>query len=133
MLSDPVSEVDQPVQDLLAALVKFLSKRVKRLSCEARPGFTTREAMDVYVKLLRAATSRRQSDADFAHNLTLASELRPDDESYFARMTRANVLPHRSWLMANERRHQMRLAVGPVLRRLGRHALPGRRLGRLPA
>jgi amidase len=109
MLSDPVSEVDQPVQDLLAALVKFLSKRVKKLSCEARPGFTTSEAMEVYVKLLRAATSRRQSDADFAQNLTRAGELRPDDESYFARMTRANVLAHRSWLMANERRHQMRL------------------------
>ncbi|MGE0005321.1 MAG: amidase [Parvibaculaceae bacterium] len=109
MLSDPVSEVDQPVQDLLAALVKFLSKRVKKLSTDARPAFTTAEAMDVYVRLLRAATSRRQSDADFARNLERAAELRPGDESYFARMTRANVLPHRSWLIANERRHQMRL------------------------
>ncbi|MGE0241351.1 MAG: amidase, partial [Parvibaculaceae bacterium] len=109
MLSDPVSEVDQPVQDLLAALVKFLSNRVKKLSLTARPGFTTSEAMDVYVKLLRAATSRRQSDADFAQNLRRAGGLKPDDESYFARMTRAHVLPHRSWLMVNERRHQMRL------------------------
>ncbi|WP_119272681.1 amidase [Taklimakanibacter deserti] len=109
MLSDPVSEVDQPVQDLLGQLVRFLSKRVKKLSTDARPAFTTVEAMDVYVKLLRAATSRRQSDADFALNLKRVSELRPADESYFARMTRANVLPHRSWLMANERRHQMRL------------------------
>jgi amidase len=110
MLTDPVSEVDQPVQDLLAALVKFLSKKVKKLSLTARPAFSTHEAMDVYVRLLRSATSRRQSDADFASNLKRASELKPDDESYFARMTRANVLPHRSWLMTNERRHQMRLA-----------------------
>jgi amidase len=109
MLSDPVSEVDQPVQDLLAALVKFLSKQVKKLSLTARPAFTTAEAMDLYIKLLRSATSRRQSDADFALNQKRASELKPDDESYFARMTRANVLPHRAWLMANERRHQMRL------------------------
>ena len=109
MLSDPVSEVDQPVQHLLGQLVKFLSKRVKRLSLTSRPAFTTAEAMDVYVKLLRAATSRRQSDADFALNLKRVGELKPGDETYFARMTRANVLPHRSWLMTNERRHQMRL------------------------
>ncbi|MGE3876537.1 MAG: amidase [Parvibaculaceae bacterium] len=109
MLTDPVSEVDQPVQDLLGELVKFLSKRVKKLSLTARPGFTASEAMAVYVKLLRSATSRRQSDQDFARNLELAGTLRPDDESYFARMTRANVLAHRAWLMANERRHQLRL------------------------
>jgi amidase len=109
MLSDPVSEVDQPVQDLLAALVKFLSKKVNKLSLTARPGFTTAEAMDVYVKLLRSATSRRQSDEEFGKNLQRVTGLKPDDQSYFARMTRANVLAHRSWLMANERRHQMRL------------------------
>src|SRR4029078_2994461 len=109
MLSDPVSEVDQPVQDLLAALVKFLSKKVNKLSLTARPGFTPAEAMDVYVKLLRSATSRRQSDEEFGKNLQRVTGLKPDDQSYFARMTRANVLAHRSWLMANERRHQMRL------------------------
>ena len=45
MLSDSVSEVDQPVQDLIAKLAQFLSKKVKRISHEARPDFTTREAM----------------------------------------------------------------------------------------
>jgi amidase len=109
MLTDPVSEVDQPVQDLLAALVNFLSKRVKKLSMTARPGFTTDEAMELYVRLLRAATSRRLSDEEFARNLERARGLKSDDESYFARMTRANVLAHRAWLMANERRHQLRL------------------------
>jgi amidase len=109
MLSDPVSEVDQPVQDLLEQLVKFLSKRVKKLSMTARPDFTTSEAMDLYVKLLRSATSRRQSDEEFARNLERVLEFKPDDESYFAQMTRAYVLAHRGWLKANERRHQMRL------------------------
>ena len=109
MLSDPVSEVDQPVQDLLGQLVRFLSKRAKKLSLTARPAFTTREAMDVYIQLLRSATSRRQSDADFALNQKRAAAFRPGDASYFAQMTRAYVLAHRSWLMANERRHQMRL------------------------
>lgn len=109
MASDPVSEVDQPVQDLVGKLAGFLSKRVKRLSLTARPDFSTREAMDVYIQLLRSATSRRQSDADFASNRALADGFAANDSSYFAQMTRAYVLPHRSWLMANERRHQMRL------------------------
>jgi amidase len=109
MLTDPVSEVDQPVQDLLGQLVKFLSKKVKRLSLTARPAFPTREAMDIYITLLRAATSRRQSDAEFALNQKRVADFRPDDDSYFAHMTRAYVVAHRSWLAANERRHQMRL------------------------
>jgi amidase len=109
MLTDPVSEVDQPVQDLLGQLVKFLSSRVKRLSLTARPAFATAEAMEIFIRLLRSATSRRQSDAEFALNQKRVAEFRPDDDSYFAQMTRAYVLPHRSWLAANERRHQMRL------------------------
>jgi amidase len=110
MLTDAVSEVDQPVQDLIARLADFLKKKVKKMSFEARPAFSAREAMDVYVALLRAATSRRQSDEDFARNTALAKRFKPEDNSYFAAMTRANVLAHRSWLMVNERRHQMRLA-----------------------
>jgi amidase len=109
MLSDPMSEVDQPVQDLIAGLAAWLQKRVKKLSMAARPAFSTREAMDVYVALLRAATSRRQSDEEFAANSERAKELAPQDMSYYAQMLRAYVTPHRSWLMANERRHQMRL------------------------
>jgi amidase len=109
MLTDPVSEVDQPVQDLLGQLVKFLSSRVKRLSLTARPAFATAEAMEIFIRLLRSATSRRQSDAEFALNQKRVAEFRPDDDSYFAQMTRAYVLPHRSWLAANKRRHQMRL------------------------
>ena len=109
MLSDPVSEVDQPVQDLISKLGQFLTRKVKKISFEARPAFSTREAMDVYIALLRSATSRRQSDTDFASNLKLTQGLAEGDDSYFAQMTRAYVMPHRTWLQVNERRHQMRL------------------------
>jgi amidase len=110
MLSDPVSEVDQPVQDMIAKLADFLGPRVKSLSMTARPDFSTREAMEVYVALLRAATSRRQTDADFAANTQKVSDLAAGDHSYYAQMLRAHVLPHRGWLQVNEHRHHMRLA-----------------------
>lgn len=109
MLTDPESEVDQPVQDLIAGFAKFLERRVRKLSMTARPEFSTREAMDIYIALLRSATSRRQTDEDFAENTRKVAAFRDDDDSYYARMTRAYVMPHRSWLMVNERRHQMRL------------------------
>ena len=109
MLTDPVSEVDQPVQDLIMKLSQFLAKKVKKISYEARPNFSTSEAMDVFIAMLRSATSRRQTDADFARNKTIVAGFARNDESYYAKMTRAYVMSHRTWLMANERRHQMRL------------------------
>jgi amidase len=109
MLDDPASEVDRPVQDLIAALARFLQKRVRKLSLAARPDFSTREAMDIYVTLLRAATSRRQSEEEFTANQAKVAGLAADDPSFYARMLRAYVMPHRAWLAVSERRHQMRL------------------------
>jgi amidase len=109
MFTDEQSEVDLTVQDLLGKLTQFLGKRVKKLSTTARPAFTTKEAMDVYIALLRSATSRRQSDAEFAANSAKVAASDPQDDSYLTKMLRAYVLPHRDWLRYNERRHQMRL------------------------
>jgi amidase len=109
MMTDPQSEVDLPVQDLLGQLTQFLGKRVKKMSTTARPGFSTKEAMDVYIALLRSATSRRQTDADYAANFAKVAASDPLDDTYLTKMLRAYVLPHRDWLRYNERRHQMRL------------------------
>jgi amidase len=108
MLTDPNSAVDTTVQDRLQALADFLAKKRVKVSDRARPDIDTREAHRVYVQLLRAATSGRQSAADFEKSLATSRSLAPDDESYFAQMTRANTLYHRDWLAANETRHRMR-------------------------
>jgi amidase len=108
MLTDPVSEVDAAVQARLQAVANFLARKKARVSDTARPAFDTAEAQRVYVFLLRAATSGWQTPEQFRQNTEIARGLRPDDESYYARMTRANVASHRDWLAANEARHQMR-------------------------
>jgi amidase len=108
MRTDPVSEVDDEVQARVQAVAEFLAKKKARVSDTARPAIDTADAHRVYVFLLRAATAGRQSPEEFARNAEIARGLRPDDESYYARMTRANVAPHRDWLTANEARHQMR-------------------------
>jgi amidase len=110
MLDTPENPVDRDVQDRLQALGEFLGRQKVRVDDRARPAIDTVEAFRVYTMLLRAATSDRQSDADFEGNVALARSLAPGDESYYARATRAAVLSHREWLGANEARHRMRLA-----------------------
>ena len=108
MLTDPNSEVDAEVQGRLQALADFLAKQRVTVSDRARPDVDTAEAQRVYIQLLRAATSGRQTAEEFERNLEIARRLPPGDESYYARMARANTMSHRDWLAANEVRHRMR-------------------------
>jgi len=109
MLDDPNSEVDHAVKEQLQALGDFLTKQKVKVSDRARPDIDTSVAHRVYVGLLRAATSGRQSDEAFRKTQDAARGLAPDDHRYYAEMVRANVMAHRDWLGINEERHRMRL------------------------
>jgi amidase len=80
---------------------------VKRLSLTARPELSSKEIWNLYITLLRSATSRRQTDAEFKVNREKSASLSPDDDSYFAMMLRGYTLSHRDWLDFNNRRHAM--------------------------
>ena len=110
MLDAPGLEVDRQVQGRLRALADFLRRAKAKVDERARPAIDTAEAFRVYIRLLRAATSSRQSDEEFEQNTARVRGLAKDDESYYARALRAAVLPHRDWLAANEARHRMRQA-----------------------
>ncbi len=113
---DPNAEVDAPVQEQLNTLAQFLGKQKAKVSFTARPEIDMSELARVYVMLLRAATPGRQTDEQWAQNKAIADKLEPGDQSYFARMTRANVMGHRDWLRFNEMRHKMRLAWAEFFR-----------------
>jgi amidase len=102
-------EVDRSVQDRLQALADFLGRSKAKVDDRARPDFDTTHQHRTYVALLRAATSGRQSADQFEKNRATAQTLKPEDQSYFAQMTRANVMAHRDWLALNEERHRIRL------------------------
>ncbi len=110
LLSDPNAEVDQSVQDELQKLADFLGKKKVTVSDTARPAIDTAELNDVYIRMLRGATSARMPDAVYQQAVSDAANLSPDDKSYFAQMQRGNALSHRDWLRLNEKRHRMRLA-----------------------
>jgi amidase len=108
MLTAPESEVDREVQDRLQALADFLGKKRVKVSDRARPDVDTAEAHRVYVALLRSATCGRLSAEEFAENLGEARRLPAGDQSYYARMVRANTMHHKEWLGLNELRHRHR-------------------------
>ncbi|MCC7276317.1 MAG: amidase, partial [Alphaproteobacteria bacterium] len=110
MLDDPNAEVDVEVQDRLQALADFLAKKRVKVSDAARPEIDTAEANRVYIHLLRMATCGRQTDDEFAQNRAVAEALPADDDSYYARMMRANTGSHRDWLASNEKRRHMEWA-----------------------
>jgi amidase len=133
MLDDRNSKVDREVQDRLQALGDFLAKTGAHVSDTARPEIDTSEAQRIYIQLLRAATSGRQTPEVFAQNLEIARNLAPGDDSYIARMARANTLYHKDWLPTNNARHRMRLAWAEFFKDYDLLLVPRRGLVRLPA
>ena len=116
MLDDPCAEVDGAVQERIAAVAEFLAKSGAKVSDTARPAFDMADINRVYIGLLRSATSGRLSDEMVEANLKVARSLGPTDDSYLARMARANAMLHRDWLRLNNRRHQLRLAWAEFFR-----------------
>jgi amidase len=110
MLTDEQSEVDAAVQERLTALAQFLAREGATVDDVVRPRLASAEVMDVYIALLRAATSARLPPEQFERHRHLADTLPADDKSYVARTARGNTMRHKDWLALNERRHQMRLA-----------------------
>jgi len=100
--------VDAEVQDRIQAVADFLARRRAKVSDRARPDVNTAESHRIYIQLLRSATSGRLTRAEFEAEREAAARLAAGDESYYARMVRANTLSHRDWLATNEARHQLR-------------------------
>ena len=108
-LDSQVSEIDAPLRGLLEKLAQFLTKKTRKLSMVARPGFSDAEAYENFITLLRATSTKRMDDTEIAAAAVKARSLDPDDTSYVAMMTRAFGMSHGAWLRVNERRHQMAL------------------------
>ncbi len=116
MASHPTAEVDASVAGPIEELARWLAKQGAKVSDRARPGFDPEEAHRVYIALLRAATSDRQTPDKLKLWPELARTRAADDMSYEAQAARAYVMPHREWLGVSNRRHQMRLAWAEFFR-----------------
>ncbi len=108
-LRDPNSEVEDEYAEKLQVLVDALAKRGAKVK-EIEPALDTRRLHEVYVLLLRAATSARTPEADIERWRNAALEIGADKAPYLDLMMRGNTLPHRDWLALNNERHGLRRA-----------------------
>lgn len=100
---DPNSEIDGAYAEKLQALVDQLAKRGAKVK-EIEPKLDTRRLHEVYVLLLRAATSARTLEADIARWREALAKTSAEQEPYLDQMVRGNTLAHRDWLaLSNER------------------------------
>ncbi len=107
MATDADFPVDSDTTAALRAAAEALRRAGARVEEVVGPGFPSRDAYEIYVLLLRAATSARQSPAEYAANLAAAAALSPDDGSYLALLLRGNTLSHRDWHAVQQRRHDL--------------------------
>jgi amidase len=112
VLTDPVSEVDRPVQDAIARLAAWLEGQGATVEMDARPDFSSEEAHEIYIRLLRSATSKRLTDEQLAAARRSLDDLGPeaDRTGYKVRMWESQAMGHRDWLRWNERRHRLMAA-----------------------
>ncbi len=110
LASHPTAETDGSVQQSIHRLAQFLAKKGAKVSERALPAFDLGEAHRLFIQLLRGATSARQTPELVAKMMAEEQGLDPDDCGYYAQMVRANTQTHREWLIASNRRHQMRHA-----------------------
>jgi len=110
MLSDPTSEVDQEIQDSLQNLADFLARRKAKVNDKARPAIDMERVHWLFNTMLRAATSYRQTDEEFARNIPAAEALAAGDQGFLARAMRGQTIRHRDWLILDEERHKLRHA-----------------------
>jgi amidase len=106
-LRDPNCEVDAEYGEKLQALVEALAKKGAKVT-EIEPKVDTSRLQEVYVLLLRAATSGRTPDAEIARWKAALAEHGAEKEPYLDRMVRGVTLPHRNWIALNNERHKLR-------------------------
>lgn len=108
MLSEPNSTVDREMTDVLQILIDKVAAAGATVDDKARPDIDLYRAHELYVLLLRAATSARMDQDMIAAQKAEADALDPADDSYYARMLRANTMSHPEWLKLNNERAHLR-------------------------
>ncbi len=114
-LRDPNSEIDGAYADKMQALVDALAKRGATVK-EVEPKIDTRRLHELYVLLLRAATSARTPQADIDRWGKVVKEIGADKQPYLDQMVRGNGMAHRDWLVLSNERHGLRRAFADFFR-----------------
>ncbi len=108
----PVAPIDTAYAVAIDSFVEKLRAAGASITEDAQPDFDHAEAHDTYIKLLRGTGSGWMKDSEFAQALEIAAGLSPLDQSYRARLRRAQTQTHRSYIRAEEHRGRLKEAWG---------------------
>ncbi|MCB1739676.1 MAG: amidase [Gammaproteobacteria bacterium] len=108
-LRDPCSEVDGAYADRLQTLVDDLARAGVAVR-EVEPSVDTRRLNEIYVLLLRAATSARTPVEDIERWRAALERTDAARVPYLDYMVRGCTMSHRDWLALNNERHGLRRA-----------------------
>ncbi|MGE0224639.1 MAG: amidase [Acetobacteraceae bacterium] len=106
--SEPGHETDLETIAAIEHLASFLEREGATVSRTARPAFDATEAFHLYLRLLDAAWSARNSEEFLIEKRRFAAALPADYISADAIMARSVDMSHRVWLGLNEQRHRFR-------------------------
>jgi amidase len=108
-LSDPNCEIDSEYADVLQALVEKLAKAGATVK-EIEPDIDTKRLHELYVLLLRSATSARTKESDLAGWKEAFAAAGANPDRYLELMIQGVELGHRAWIPLNNERHKFRFA-----------------------
>ena len=106
-LTDACSAIDLEYADKLQALVDALAKCGAKVK-EIEPEIDTRRLHEIYVWLLRAATSARTPEADITRWKDTVAQADAGKLPYVEQMVKGCTLSHREWLGLNNERMKLR-------------------------
>jgi amidase len=102
-----LAPIDSEYGEAISMFVQKLEQSGARVQRGAHPSFDHAEAHDAYIKLLRGLGSGRMSDAEFGEANEIAAGLSPADNTYRAKLRRAQTQAHRSYIAAEEVRARL--------------------------
>jgi amidase len=105
-------EPGQETDTETVAAIEAMATELERFGCtvgrSARPEFDAIEAFHIFLQALDAGWSARATEAILQAKRRRLATLDPNDMTADAVMARATDMPHRAWLILNERRMKVR-------------------------
>ncbi|MCC7168032.1 MAG: amidase [Rhodospirillales bacterium] len=108
MYDHPKADVDAEYREKLEQMTATLARAGATVSETERPEIDFARFHEVYILLVRAATSGRLPDEQIARFVRQRDSLAPGDTLYPALMARGNTLSHREWIRLNNERTAFR-------------------------
>jgi amidase len=104
----PGQETDTEIVAAIEAMATELERSGCMVSRSARPAFDATEAFHIFLQALDAGWSARATEEILQAKRRRLATLDPNDMSADAVMARGTDMPHRDWLILNERRMKFR-------------------------